>query len=540
MSARLLSRRRLLMIMVSLFGLWGLMLLLIIIGPLIRPGGGKSTITVSPETTHFLGPVDERGYVDYAEAVNLALEQDIRPEDNFAVILFEVLGPHPEESEIPDEFYERLGMSRPPDEGDYFVTLSDWLIEHHPIDFERSSAICDRMMASPWKANDLPVVYQWLKEIRLPLNRLARGIRRKHYFKPATNPADEPGRRGPLIAALLPDVTVSRGIARAFIARSMLRLSEDSHEEAWNDLLACHCFSRHLSHGASLLDRTLAATLEALAIKAETHFLHYVHPNSGRVAILRSQLTLLPMRGAMAEAVDNGERAMFLDSVSEFSSGNTEFLYALTGIDRSNHLERLHRIIHGHVDWDFVMKSGNHWYDRVVDTVNLPDYHRFKSVTAALCSDLRSLHAKTGDPANWWPVLVPGMHRQTATYQTADEMVLLMLPAVTQARTCEERVTQYFRNYQVALALAAWHSDHGSYPERLERLTPELIEAVPEDVFSGNPVKYRREGDGYVLYSVGCDETDNDGQSWEDNPRGDDITIRMPYVPEVSTDAAVR
>ena len=42
---------------------------------------------------------------------------------------------------------------------------------------------------------------------------------------------------------------------------------------------------------------------------------------------------------------------------------------------------------------------------------------------------------------------------------------------------------------------------------------PGILKAVPLDRFSGEPLRYRREGGGYVLYSVASDLDDDGGSA---------------------------
>ncbi len=68
------------------------------------------------------------------------------------------------------------------------------------------------------------------------------------------------------------------------------------------------------------------------------------------------------------------------------------------------------------------------------------------------------------------------------------------------------------RLLECELALRAYYLDHGAYPSALSDLVPTDIPAVPLDPFSDNqPLKYRRVGAKYLLYSVGPDAVDNGG-----------------------------
>ncbi|MBN2264438.1 MAG: hypothetical protein JW775_01365 [Candidatus Aminicenantes bacterium] len=61
------------------------------------------------------------------------------------------------------------------------------------------------------------------------------------------------------------------------------------------------------------------------------------------------------------------------------------------------------------------------------------------------------------------------------------------------------------------------HKDRtGSYPEALAALVPELLDEVPTDPFTGEPLVYRAEGEGFIVYSLGSNLRDDGGRStWE-------------------------
>ncbi|MHB9132730.1 MAG: hypothetical protein ACYDBB_16810 [Armatimonadota bacterium] len=67
-------------------------------------------------------------------------------------------------------------------------------------------------------------------------------------------------------------------------------------------------------------------------------------------------------------------------------------------------------------------------------------------------------------------------------------------------------------------ALRAYQQQHGAYPKNLSALVPEYLPELPADPFSlYATLQYRREGDRYMLYSVGPDGIDNYGKPI-DNP----------------------
>jgi hypothetical protein len=85
---------------------------------------------------------------------------------------------------------------------------------------------------------------------------------------------------------------------------------------------------------------------------------------------------------------------------------------------------------------------------------------------------------------------------------------------------------------QTDLAIGLFQSDHRRLPESLAELVPEYLPEVPVDPHSGGALVYRPVGDGYELYSVGSNGTDESDKapSYVRSPgaAGDDIRLRPP------------
>ncbi len=75
---------------------------------------------------------------------------------------------------------------------------------------------------------------------------------------------------------------------------------------------------------------------------------------------------------------------------------------------------------------------------------------------------------------------------------------------------------------QVALALKAYKNEKGEYPESLAKLR-EVIDwgKLPEDPFSSEDFIYQREGEGFLVYSIGVNLADDGGKVEEDWEEGD-------------------
>ncbi len=77
------------------------------------------------------------------------------------------------------------------------------------------------------------------------------------------------------------------------------------------------------------------------------------------------------------------------------------------------------------------------------------------------------------------------------------------------------RTVRFQTHLQLALtacALERHRLAQGVYPDRLEALVPRYLPALPPDLVSGQPLRYRAEsGDRFRLWSVGADGKDDDG-----------------------------
>ncbi len=98
-----------------------------------------------------------------------------------------------------------------------------------------------------------------------------------------------------------------------------------------------------------------------------------------------------------------------------------------------------------------------------------------------------------------------------ACRRVAQIMVSMIVPVMRNmgAKECRNRLDE--QAARLRLALAVHKAEHGSYPNALTALVPTLLRAVPTDPYDGEPLRYRKDGDDYVLYSVGKDLTDDGG-----------------------------
>ena len=64
---------------------------------------------------------------------------------------------------------------------------------------------------------------------------------------------------------------------------------------------------------------------------------------------------------------------------------------------------------------------------------------------------------------------------------------------------------------RIALSVRQYHEDNGEKPASLAELTPEYLDALPKDPFTGRGYLMNIRGDSVTIYSVGSNGDDDGG-----------------------------
>jgi hypothetical protein len=182
------------------------------------------------------------------------------------------------------------------------------------------------------------------------------------------------------------------------------------------------------------------------------------------------------------------------------------------------------------IDWDRVLRMGNGWYDRIAVACRQPAGRDREDAFGKIERDLRKVAVEARDWQHLGLSLAFGL-REAISEKVGQVFAALLLPAVASVAYAGDRTVMQFELTRLACALAAYRADHSSYPSKLADLAPQYIPAVPKDIFVASDLHYRREGSGYLLYSVGVNGKDDAGRTSDDCKSGegwDDIVVRVP------------
>lgn len=93
-------------------------------------------------------------------------------------------------------------------------------------------------------------------------------------------------------------------------------------------------------------------------------------------------------------------------------------------------------------------------------------------------------------------------------------LFFLLAPALSEVESSYAYGQTLLDETRLGCALERHRLSQGGLPSSLELLSPAFISTLPRDVMTGEPLHYRKTGeDGYTLYSVGWNRTDDDGKS---------------------------
>ena len=503
---------------------------------------GRSTFTVSAETTLITDPVDAEGYVDYPTALNQRLSQNVTPERNANVLIWQAFGPHPEGGTMPPAFFKWLGVDSPPERGEYFISWDKYsqanlgpppndVLELFDIDDDGKETWqnrVDKAMKWPWKMSEQQAIAGWLKQNEKPVALLVEASKRPDYYNPLVSKSSDP-RSARVISCLLPSVQKCREVARLLTCRAMAHVADGDYDAAWEDLIACHRLGRLLSKSGTLIETLVGIAIESIAANAELTFLSHGNHSSEQIRKWMDELQKLPPSMPLADKLDLTERYMMLDSMQSIAIVGARKLseFDFPGPSSRSKDPVLDKLFTRSVDFDPAFRNANQMYDRCVAACRKPDRATRKQELAAIEMDLKKTKSAVAELSAFDKLT---MGKTKRGEQIGNILNSLLFPAVQKIQDACDRSAQINDNLRVAFALAAYRADHKQYPTTLDELAPKYLIKVPGDLFSGMALTYRKIDDGYLLYSFGVNELDDDGQWIDDDPKGDDPRVRMPVT----------
>jgi hypothetical protein len=519
---------------------------------------GRLPITISKATTYITEPLRPDGYPDYLAVLNQRASQGVTPENNAVVLFMQAFGPDTIDRKNREKFFKMLGVAPPNDKGAYFVDYYKYVKEHTPDAMKDrfdaygrwhiplDSQEFMRALQRPWAKEECPLIAKWLAMNERALALLAEASKRPRFYFPLVARSDWLG-----FINLFPYRLPMRSAVRCLKCRAMLRLHEGRIEEAWDDLQTCHRLARIPGRASmSTVDCTEAMMCDGMACDGDQKLAHFVKLTPEQAETFCAKMEMLLPVPTLKEQLDGFERFLYLDSIcatvrgslkpsdivpisskpdDSIRGGDTPEWNAIRGSLKK-------WIGGGQVDWDETMRLGNEHFDRIVALAQLPTLSERHVVGSKLDEEQKWQKAIYGYPVSKLPEHSGNKHEGNDTprsiFTRGVFVVYLAQLNDTAGVFVNSRTTITSQLTPIALALSAYRTEHGQYPDELRSLQPTYLARLPKDPWNSGDYRYHRHEDGYLLYSVGPNGNDNAGPRPDifsgSADSTDDIGILMP------------
>lgn len=519
--------------------------------------GPNPPIIVSKETTYITEPLRPDGLPDYQRYVREKLRDGATPENNAAVLILQAMGPGKLKPNEQIAVAKELGITLPLS-GRTLTRLygkTNRELVAKLLGDQFSTPICDRddivydaidaAMGAPWSSDEFQPIAAWIEENQQQLDLLVGLSKRSGYYFPSPSllnqSSDDPWFFGPDGG-----FSSARDAARVMCVRAMWNLGEGRSEAAWQCILAVHRLARLLSQNETTIDQLVAIAIDGIARDATITLLADDHLPASLAHQIQIDLTDLQSPVRFADAFDGLERISFLASIPYFAECGAASSIAMMNMESEPTFNPLDYVS---IDWNVTLREGNQWYDRLAAAFHEPDGGKRRLSIATIEAELRQFENQLQQPATWFASAVS---RHSRSRMAAAGVIASTASVINALASAMDRTNTQLELTRLAAALAVYRADHGQYPDKLDALMPDMLPQLPVDLYHAKSLVYKRETDGYLLYSTGENGVDDGGSheqyggilagrdiGWNDDdatqnlreqiPAGaDDLAIRVP------------
>ncbi len=458
--------------------------------------GNHGPPTVSRQTTYETDEafVMENGYIDYYGVLNKHFFDPVDPKDNGGIKVVEAIGP---KREVDFDIYWRIitrGKMEQP-KGPYYRPFDAFFDQEKDPD-AFSSETLSQLFTRPWNAEEFPEGKAWLEANQRALELSQEAAEAKAFSLPlySANPESDS-----LIAALLVYSQEVRTLARLLIAQAMYELGRGEMEKCQNCILSTRSLASQIAGNGTLVEQLVGVALLSMAQEAEVQML-----NSNKLTMEQAEEYQNKFYGIKAfpgiqKTIDKSERLMGLSAAQSIHQHGT------SGLGENSSIPI------GPFDIDVVMKELNQEYDQLAERLKIEDYPSRSKKLNEWEGELDRM-AEDTTVTNW----VLSMPTRKGRSRMASRMMLgLLMPAIIPVDRAHVRGVVMTQLTPIAMELEKRYIADGKFPDSLDVIANEMSKRDANwniDPFTGKSFFYKKEKNGYRLYSLGANGVDNKGE----------------------------
>jgi hypothetical protein len=349
------------------------------------------------------------------------------------------------------------------------------------------------------------VIGQWLEANRVAWEDfVAAGS--KPYLAKSYQVADG-AKESWLMSVRVPDLSALRNLSRVGVWLSRRDVSQGRAGEALDDCLAVARAGRHWQQSVTIVEQLVALAMVRMAEEEILHIVGHQRFSATELAGLQRQLAVLyPQRFPLLQV--ESERLLFRDVVQHvFTDGGPGGGHVIPAASAA--------LVSEAVREDYGERAGS---PLLWTTLSLLHAGRDETVAKAeaIYDYQRELSLFSPYEKRARQVTTAGqMVRSLPRHRYA--LVQAMMPALDRTMELGFRGRALHEATLTVLALQRYRQEKGSYPPSLDELkTGDYLDVLSADPYSDKLLSYKVADGSFVLYSLGPDFDDDDGESGRD------------------------
>ncbi len=381
--------------------------------------------------------------------------------------------------------------------------------------------------AGPLSDVEQEYIGAWVGQNDAAWREFAAGSAKSYCYRPYVG--DPNGMKESLWSVLLPHLSPVKELARLGMWRSRIERQQGRIQESVEDCIAIARAGSHWQGKGTLVEQLVGLAICGLARNEILSLLDAQKLSAAELKNLQDQLARIYPDGFPLMNME-GERLFFMDIVQHsFTDGGPGGGHLIPG------------------RWEELMDLSGSRSDRNDKRYLTPYYtavsmvHAGRDETIAKANELYDLQARM--------VKMTPHQRDVCDLKMPDEvlfsmpkyryfLIQILMPASARVSEIMYRGKMGHESTLTVLALKRWRLEKGAYPQTLDELiTGGFLKELPLDPYSDKPLVYRKTDDNFILYSLGPNFKDDNGEvamehgrpaRWGTTEAGDIVLWPMP------------
>ncbi len=308
-----------------------------------------------------------------------------------------------------------------------------------------------------------------------------------------------------LVGILLPHIQAMRSAARILHVDTRYALSQGDTERATQDIEAVFGMAHQVTDSQFLICSLVGFAIHNIGCEMVGESLRSPDGHFDREQLARIQTAV--GKHSMKEFISfESERLMVKDMIQRLYSDNGKGDGRLTA-DGMNVYQQFTSSFYTN------QPQGTNWVEHIALGLGQP-------LTLLTAASRKQMSDKADEIQN---LIDENFHKPLYTKDVVDVetykadlddkffLIKAFLPATMSLRSAVFRAETEQSAAQIVVAAYLYKMDNGEFPETLGQLVGKYLRSAPIDPFDGQPLRYKRTAEHFVVYSIGGDQFDDGG-----------------------------